>query len=303
MEWHGAVQLLEFNGNFQKERMVAVSLINEMLEAKALSNRSQPYLTSLRQMLVQFSKGRERSKIDEITTATIESWLAKYQNPYTRQTWLNRFNTLFSFAKRRGYVKVNPCDAIERIKIDRAIPKIFTPEQAEYLLVMAPAKMRAYLVLGMYCGLRPEEISAPKPKGKPAKRLQWESVNLETKTIAAFGKRRPRLVPLEPKAVQLLAVLRKPTGPIAPSLSVIKRERKKLRALFGWSQWPKDILRKSAASYLTALKKDTGIVKTILGNSEGILWRHYLTPVTDADCQKFWRVEQPTPTSQLTLPF
>jgi integrase len=107
----------------------------------------------------------------------IEAWMRRTKNPYTRQTYLGRLNTLFSFALRRGYVSVNPCVRIERVTIDLKPPLVLKPDQAQALFDLYPTRLKPYVIFGMYAGVRPEEIQ----------RLDWSAVNMKTKTVKVDG--------------------------------------------------------------------------------------------------------------------
>ena len=178
------------------------------------------------------------------------------------------------------------------VTVDMKAPKILTPDQAKTLLTIVPAMCRPYLILGMYAGIRPEEIM----------RLDWSEISLETNTVKVDGKtRRRRIVNLEPKAAALLSGCPLRRGPVSPSLSTVKRFHKSARAALGLARWPQDLLRHTAASYLLALHRDAGRVATMLGNSASILLSHYHEPVTAADCNLFWSLASPTKYDQSIL--
>jgi len=253
----------------------------ELIAAKTAANRRPRYVTSLRYYLAQFSKGRENLPLENFTPAEIEAWLNRYPGAYARQTWLNRLSTLFSFAVRRGYLLANPCVRIERVSVDRPPPLILTPGQAQTALRVIPALARPYFILGLFAGIRPEEIE----------RMDWSQIDLVTKTVRVDGKtRQRRIVPLEPRAVELLngCVLKR--GPVAPAHITLCRVKRKVRNALGLKKWPQDLLRHTAASYLLALHGDAGRVATRLGNSPAVLLTHYHEPVTAADCAEFWAV-------------
>jgi len=260
--------------------------IAELIAAKRAGNRREVYLKSLSHYLTRFARNRELVPVADVTTEDIEAWLIQFPLPYSRQTWLNRISTLFSFAVRRGHCDKNPCDRIERVTIDRKPPKILTPAEAETLLRMVPNVCRPYLILGMFAGIRPDELM----------RLAWDDVDLETKTVKVDGKtRRRRIVPLELKTVALLAACPLRRGSIAPSAGVVRSFKRAARAVLGWLAWPKDVLRHTAASYLLAAHKDAGKVALWLGNSEKILMSHYHEPVRNDDSGRFWGLEAKTP--------
>jgi integrase len=239
-------------------------------------------LVSLSHFLRHFSRGREAIQLAAFDTGDIEQWLSAYKTAYTRQTWINRLSTLFSFGIRRGWIDRNPCARIERVSIDRQPPKILTPAQVNEILAMTPFNIKPYFIFATFAGIRPEETE----------RLDWSAVNLETRTVTvSFGKtRRRRIVPLEPRAVRLLLPLAKTAGPVTPSRMTLVRWKFKVRvAVLKLNRFPQDLLRHSAASYLLALRKDAGKVAMTLGNSSSILLSHYHEPVTEKDCAEFWK--------------
>lgn len=255
--------------------------IEAVLEAKRTANRTPRYLKSLGYYLRQFAAGREERPLADFTVADVEAWLARYPGQYSRQTWLNRLSTLFAFAVRRGYVVSNPCDRLDRVTIDQTPPVILTPAQSRELLAASPVAMRPYVVLGMFAGIRPEEIE----------RMEWAQIDLDAATARVEGKtRRRRLVPLHARAVAELRKHPLRAGPVAPTPAVIARWRRKARRMLGLPRWPQDLLRHTAASYLLALHGDAGKVATMLGNSSGVLLTHYHDPVRAEDCGLFWRL-------------
>ena len=258
-------------------------VIHQLIEAKASGNRRPAYIASLQHYLGRFSDAMAARPITDIRTSDVEQFLQQFARPISRQTWLNRISTLFSFPVRRGLIPKNPCDAIERVRVDRSAPRILTPTEASALLQACPTLCRPYLILGLYAGIRPDELH----------RMNWADINLETRTVRiTLGKtRRSRIVPLEPIAATLLQEHPLRSGPVAPSPSSVRRWKRSARTLLG--AWPADLLRHTAASYLLALHGDAGKVATMLGNSSSILLNHYHTPVTQEDARLFWNGSSP----------
>lgn len=256
--------------------VATLEIINILETSKRASNRRDVYVKSLTNYCKRFAKNFP--DLSAIGPSQIETWLSQFTTPQTRQTWLNRISTLFSFAVKRGILLGNPCDQIERITIDRKEPAILAVEQARLLLNTCPENVRAYLALAMFAGIRPDEIL----------RMTWDDINLETKTARVNGKtRRRRIVPLEYAAVDMLTYCSEKTGKVAPSRSTVRRWIRKARELIG-GKWAADILRHTAASYLLAKHGDAGKVAMMLGNSQQILLTHYHNPVTKEDADKFW---------------
>lgn len=252
----------------------------ELLAAKRSGNRRAVYVQSLAQYLNRFASGRGERLLVSFAAEEVESWLAQFPVASSRQTWLNRLSTLFSFAVRRGYLATNPCDRVERVTVDLKPPVILTPAQSRLLLTTCPTVCRPYLVLAMFAGIRPEEVL----------RMDWSQINLEAGTALVDGKtRRRRLVPLPAVAVAWLAQHPLRSGPVAPSHSTVRRWLHRARAVLGLPRWPPDVLRHTAASYLLARHQDAGKVALWLGNSPKILLSHYHEPVAAAACEEFWR--------------
>jgi len=254
------------------------TVLDELIASKTAGNRRKVYTDSLRYYLSRFlEKIGKPSNIGSISAAQIEGFISTFQG-YTRQTWLNRISTLFSFAVRREYIERNPCNQIDRIKIDRKPPMVLTAEQAKTLRLSCPTICKPYLILGMYVGVRPDEI----------RRMTWADINLETGAVKVNGKtRQRRIVYLEAVALKYLLAHPLKSGPVAPSKHVTRRWARKQRPLLG-GKWPADILRHTAASYLLAKYQDVGKVAMMLGNSPQILLRHYHDPVTKEESKKFW---------------
>lgn len=106
--------------------------ISRLLAAKLAANRRSVYLKSLSHYLARFAAGRASLPTSSITAPEIEAWLEQFPSPSSRQTWLNRLSTLFSFCLRKGWLDKNPCDCIDRVSIDRKPPSILTPAQSRH---------------------------------------------------------------------------------------------------------------------------------------------------------------------------
>lgn len=255
--------------------------ITLLLVAKENSNRRPRYIASLRFYLLQFAKNREDRDISGFETRDIEAWMSRYKGAFSRRTWLSRLSPLFSFAVRRGWIASNPCDRVERVQVDITAPVILTPTQATNLMQVVSSTCRPYVILAMYAGIRPEEIT----------RMEWSAINLETGTVKVDGKtRRRRIVQLEPKAAALLAGCPLKTGKVAPSTSTMRRCKARAVKALCLPKWPQDLLRHTFASYALALHKDAGKVATMMGNSSSVLLTHYHEPVSENDCAEFWKI-------------
>ena len=258
--------------------------INALLIAKRLANLRPQYVKSLRAYLGQFSRGREETLVTAVDVFMLEDWFAKRSECLSAMASnIGRLSALFAFCERRGWVNKNPCRMLERPRVERKAPKILTSEQAGKLIAAVRERrphMAPFFALAMFAGVRPDEVS----------RLSWKSLDLDrgllTIDASASKVRRRRLVYLEPAAVALLRL----GGRLPVSRATRRRYQSFACAVLGFEEWSQDLLRHTAASYLLALHRDAGKVAFGLGNSPGILMRHYSELVGAEDATKFWAV-------------
>lgn len=257
-------------------------VISELLAAKKVANLRPKYLKGLKLYLEQFASGRELLPISEISVRELEAWFAeRNEASSTRSSNTGRLASLFSFAVRRGYMAENPTKRMERIHIERKTPEIFTPAQCRLALDFAEQEFPRFLpwlVLAMFCGVRPEELD----------KLSWQAVNLPEKIItidAAVSKvRRRRLTPIPAVALAWL----KFGGDLPLPLSSRRRYVRRIRDRLGMEDWPQDVLRHTAASYTLAIHQDAPKVAMWLGNSPKILLRDYQQLVSANAAAEFW---------------
>lgn len=263
------------------------AVVADCCASKEAAHRRPVYVKSLRGYLARFIRGRESVPVAVVTLADVEAYLSQFPHAGSRATQLNRLNTLFSYALRREIIAKNPCTRIERVSIERGAPSVLTVEQCETLLRHVagnkPTQL-AFLVLGLFAGLRPMEIA----------RTGWPAVNLDAATVtvdaAASKVRRRRLVTLQPNAVAWLQLAKDRKALLPPSEQSARRFRRQWAKVLGFKGWPADILRHTAASNLLALTGDAGKTATSLGNSISILHRHYVGLIQPADAARFWAI-------------
>jgi site-specific recombinase XerD len=260
--------------------------IEALIVAKRLANLRERYITSLRQLLLQFARGREERAIASFTVEDIEAWLASRNDTLqTRIGNVGRLSSLFGFAVRRGWIVKNPCDQLERIRVEPAIPRILSPDQAERLMrwvqFQRPEAL-GYFAKTLFCGIRPEETE----------KLEASSIDEVRRIIvldaAASKVRNRRIIHLNDTAAAWLAEARR-LGCLGPVSSATRRRWiKEAREHLGFRSWPQDILRHSAASYLLSRTQNAAQVAEWLGNSVDMLRGHYKELVSTADTDRFW---------------
>ena len=259
--------------------------INELVAAKLAANRRPTYVRALKFYLKQFARGRDEHPIHAFERPEVESWFRdRIEAPVSRKTGMQLLSVLFEFSIRAGYRESNPISKMDRVSVDRHPPRILTPKEARKILTFAKRHMRwrlPQLILGLYAGIRPAEIS----------RLYWKNVNLDRGYViidaAAAKTRQRRVVHLDPKAVAWLKNCQgiRSHRPIGSLCTKWKRLIERNCGI----KWDQGLLRHSAASYLLAKLQDAGRVSRILGNSEGVMLTHYAELVSPEDCRRFWK--------------
>jgi integrase len=235
--------------------------------------------------------------VTAITTGDLAGELDNHPDwkPTTVHSAVQSWKILFNFAVRRGYLVENPADRLELPKIIHDEPSILSVEDVKKLLAATLFSdrdprlpgCRAYLAIGIFAGLRPDEIA----------RLDWRHVDLATGTIrvkAGNAKDRDRrIVDLSPNLVAWLAPLAKKTGKVLACR--IEVARAAARGVLGLEQWPQDIMRHTFASYHFGQHRNEAATKHQMGHRDDgrIFYNHYCVPVHRAETARFWSIFPP----------
>lgn len=265
--------------------------VRQCVDSKRAMGRRPAYVEMLDYTLSRFATGRESAAVATITTVDCEQWLtASCKALASRASFQARLSSLFAWCVQQGYCQRNPCDRLGKVSLEQKAPVILTPSQVDAALAWVELNQdfKAYFVLGLFCGIRPDELG----------RLTWESVDmirgLVTIDASTSKVRRRRIVPIAARAAQILSSNAGSTGPIWPgSPATLRRRRRELARHLGFTEWPSDLLRHTAASYMMARDKDAGRVANALGNSPGVLLTRYTELVGPEAAEAFWGNPKP----------
>jgi integrase len=244
------------------------------------------YLEELESFLDRFADGRGGQFIDRIGKPDIQTWMDNQKwAPTTYNSNLGRISSLFNVAYRNGYIKNNPADLMGKQTVTQNRPERFTAKEAKQFLKLA-SKQKAvlpYFVLGLFAGVRPEELET----------ITWGNIDLDAGQLNLSGDqskvRKPRTTELHPTCLTWLRPLvKEPNQLIAPSSAIIRKLRRNIKTTMGLEKWTQDVVRHTAASFLVQLHRNKAQVALWLGNSERELDQHYLSTVTEKECAEFW---------------
>ena len=123
-----------------------------------------------------------------------------------------------------------------------------------------------------------------------ARRKKWGLT--ERKTFPTKGKTPARYVDLEPVAVEWIKFHRKNTPEGTPFVNVTNLENrmKKIRIAVFNGKWIQDGLRHGFGTHYKGLTQSIHKVADQMGNSVGIVLRHYARTITKDECDAFWKL-------------
>lgn len=260
----------------------------EAKEGRGLRDRS---LDGLRATGNSFALHIGNRAVTDVAKSDVEAYLKPTWSGQTKNGYLTRLSTFFSWCVKAGYVTSNPVALVERFRVQQTAPCVLTVEQARTLLdtvVRVDKELLPYFALGMFCGIRPHELSS----------VKWENVNFEEQIVevgvGASKTSERRLVTLSDNCI---AWLNTETRPTCGALIGDTNLRKRIDAVWAASglERGQDVARHSFASYHVALHKDAAKTAHELGHKgdTSMLFRHYRNVVKPSDAAAFFAL---TPT-------
>lgn len=253
-------------------------LVKDFLAAKEEQGVARVTLRELTGSLTDFAKTFSGS-ITDLTRKEVEAWLNARQVGNRR--WNNiraAIRALHHFARRDGLLPVEMMP-VEKIAKKRAPVKVetYTPEEMERLVQSVPQEFLPHVVIGGFCGCRAEEVT-PYAWNSSKPGLRWENILWDKGKIdvpAEVSKvRQRRFAALTDAAAAFLAPWKGKRGPVVETWPHFRKVREWYKAA---EVVPKaNGLRHSFASYRLALTKDAPALALEMGNSPGMIFRHYL---------------------------
>jgi integrase len=269
----------------------------EAMNCKSTTMRN--YRSSIKILKEEFGE----VEIHDIRKADIEDWLVESEwEPRTRKNYIVTLTTIFNYAIGSDYCATNPAERVPRPILEDNPPGILTPAEAEALLAAAMGclpNMVAPIAIGLFAGLRRSEICA----------LDWSEIDLQARTIevkAAKAKtRQRRIVAIQENLWEWLQKPERKTGPVAPDVDVFGEKLKHLVAGRPATdddpgrpavvkEWPHNGLRHSFGSYFFGKTKNENLTAAEMGNSPGVVFRHYRALVKQKDVESFWQITPDT---------
>ena len=234
----------------------------------------------------------------DLTPKFLTTWLTRMPvGATTKNNVKTNLSGFFTFAKRQGWIKENPCAEVEKFnehRLKAKPPGIVTPDQAAALLVNAEPEILPFFAIGLFAGLRVAELQ----------RLEWSEVDFKDKLINVAAHKaktaQARWVPMTENLLAWLEPYRKAHGLVVPKFG--KREMiERTRSAAGIADWGDDkanALRHSFCSYHLAFHKDSARTATDAGHMDSkMLFSNYNNRVKQEAAFKYFSIV-PAPEAQ-----
>jgi integrase len=272
-------------------------LVERFLQDKELDRISQAHLRDLRSRLRRFAAHFKGRRVNQILAAEINDWLRLSSfTPANQLNFYRAVQNLFNYAIRRQLLIENPIKYVPKVRTPEGEIEIYAPEEMEALLIHAAPDIVPYLAIGAFAGLRSAELQ----------RLEWKAVDLQsgyitvTADIAKTASR--RIVPIASNLREWLLPEANRYPEVLP-----KHLRNTFRTLARQAcskagmRWKNNALRHSFGSYRMAQNKNAHTTADDMGNSPGVVHRHYRQPVTPEQAEKYWSIRPQQPESEKVI--
>jgi integrase len=227
----------------------------------------------------------------ELTPEKIESvFSGQSWSPQSLKNYRSYLSQLFNWCIRRGYATSNPVQHLQIATVHSTV-EIYSLEQVKTIFAKLQEPeyvgLIPYFCLGLFAGVRPLE----------ARRMAWENnIHLETGEVEIQGEisktRRPRRFRMEPLLLSWLTWYRHahPDVPlICPSFTRLYRS---LQSRLDF-KWIPDGLRHTFGTFHYNRDKSLGPLTFMMGNSESVARKHYLTILPQNDVDGYWKIKPP----------
>jgi integrase len=301
------------------------SIADEIVKSAKARNARQSSVTQLQSALDIICDTFQKRPVASITSAEIQNWLDsakpdirerrrahKSQNPKstptgapspatiiwsprTKNNYLKQFSQLYTFAKRKGYCAVDPCESLDPSIITRKPPGILTPAQVKTLLDAAREKkplLLRFIALGAFGWIRREEICG-------LTNADFRSDGMIQITTDNSKTRELRYIPVNDTLKAWLAIAPKSDAPTPSKNDDVMGEWVRNLAASVGIKIPHNAFRHSSISYAVAaaptregkrMINTVGEVAKYSGNSENIIYSNYRQLVTEQAGIEYWEL-------------
>jgi integrase len=275
---------------------VQASVEKCLAQAKA-DGKSKARLHQLEHYLNGFA-GDMNVEVSELTPGIVSRYLTGMVA--SERTKKNARDVLGFFGRwmvLHGYLErgTDLVEGVQKYSMKPGAIQIFSPAEIAKLINGADARLRPYIVIGAFAGLRGAEIQ----------RLDWSEIDLADGFVEVKAEKSKtdtrRLIPIKANLAAWLNDCRKKAGPVCPFKNVVNQLMKLVAKInkampkgtpdADKLHWKKNALRHSYISYRVAECADVARVSDESGNSPAIIKANYLKRVKPDQAKEWFAVK------------
>lgn len=262
-----------------------------------------PYLVTVKRNLKALADHFKGRSVADIQLPELSAWLeqrAKNRGWKLKRDVRGYLVEFWRWAQIEGIAgreAVSVASRLPRIGKEAMERHVLTPGELSRLLAAVGDEWRAWVVLGAFAGMRPEEICPSVSKRREKRGLHIEEIDWRFNVIripACVSKVGfPRNVPIcdaLKAGLHWAGIKEGMRGPVCKRNPSQAFELRRLgKEVFG-NGWPKDALRHSFGSYRNAIVRSLEQVAQEMGTSVAMLQRHYHNPKAEEEGQQWFAV-------------
>lgn len=264
----------------------------------AAAGEVTPYLRRVSRFLRGMGEYFKGKAVSDIHLPELSSWLEAWGEG---KGWKMRKDArsyvveFWSWCQREGTAgrdAVTVAARLSSVATEEVNKRVLTAFELKALLGAVAPEWRAWVVLGAFAGMRPQEICPAAEKRRSKRGLRCEEIDFQFGVIrlpacVSKGGRRARIIPISAAlraGLEWAGIVPGRVGAVVKRDPVKAGELRRLGALvFGSEGWPKDAIRHSYGSYRNAIVRSLEQVAEEMGTSVGMLHRHYHNPKAEAE--------------------
>lgn len=270
-------------------------VIAELVTAKRREQLSIPYVNRLEDDLKSFA-AVVPEEIEKVHAPHIKEFLNGCKvGPRRWNNLRDQIVTLFRFARSERYLpkdRTTEAEDVTKMKVARKTVAMFAPEELELIIENTRMVWLPWVLISAFAGIRTFEVL----------RMDWSSVRWTQKLIdlppEVTKVNERRIIPMCDTLLRKLAPWRDARGPVCED-KVPQREIEQILAKMKADRpdfrWKHNALRHAYGSYRTALTQNVPQVALEMGNSVGMVKRHYLEAKTFEEGLRWFQIPWPVP--------
>lgn len=268
-------------------------VIAALIAAKRREQLSIPYVNRLEDDLKSFA-ATVPEEIEKVNAPHIKEFLNGCEvGPRRWNNLRDQVVTLFRFARSERYLpkdRTTEAEDVTKMKVARKTVAMFTPEELQLIIENTRTVWLPWVLISAFAGVRTFEVM----------RMDWSSIRWSQKLIdlppEVTKVNERRIIPMCDALIQKLAPWRDAAGPVCKE-KVPQREIEqilaKVKTVCPDFRWKHNALRHAYGSYRTALTQNVPQVALEMGNSVGMVKRHYLEAKTFEEGLQWFQISWP----------